>query len=324
MPHLHKFFKLSTLFTILALCQAEPGFTREYWQMQQPAGPPPTGPITPTGTGRQIQQGMVPQVAPNFWQQQAANSMVPSGTIFSTVLQQQISSQSSKIGDSFQLLLKDGYSQNGALLIPPGSMIAGAVHTCIPATALRNGQPGRIDVSLINLVFPDGRSIPISAFIDHNPAHDPQDPDKSDQTHYTGASFKHYGGMFTSFLGSFTRGIGKVNMSADRGVDFALKKDTVVIVRLTGPLAIPAYNSKTWSNQAAQSDNARPSVPGLAVADPEAPVTVPAVDAFHAAVPAGMAATAGKLGAPLESSDPNAIFNKPLQAVPRGEVADPF
>lgn len=232
---------------------------RDPWQIQHPPMPPGGQPgATP------VPLGLVPKVTPDFWRRMQA-AQVPYGTVLNTVLQEDISSKTSVNGQHFHLLLADGFSRNGVLVIPPGALIDGCVHTAVPAARLDHGNPGRLEVSLKSLVFPDGKTLAISGFIEHNPNADPKDPQAASKVHYTGASISSYGSMFTSFLGSFTRGIGVLNRKYNRGADFTLVAGTPVRVCLTQSLKIPQQaNSLQWATQSP----AQPTVPGLAGKEP--------------------------------------------------------
>lgn len=234
---------------------------REPWQMKQPAGPPPAGPVTLGGGGSPVPLGMVPKIGADFWTRQ--KSVLTYGTLLNTVLQQDISSKKVMSGESFTLLLPTGHVQNGMVLIPPGSYIQGFIHTSVSAAMLDHGQPGKVEVSLQSLNFPDGRSLPISALIDRNPALDPKDPQAAQKVHYAGSSFKDYGMMFGSFLGSFTRGVGVWNRAANRGADFSIKQGTPVPVRLTRSLQIPDSRSPAWNQNPMPVPNGQFAVPGL-------------------------------------------------------------
>jgi hypothetical protein len=318
-------WQIITIALALTFCQAVSleSQARNPWQIQQPPGPPPTGPVGAGGLQAPVPLGLVPKIGPDFWRQQS--NQIPAGTVFSTILQEDISSAKSKVGDSFQLILPEGYFQNGVMLVPPGSMVVGSVHTVTPAFLMNHGNPGRIDVSLQALILPTGQSLPISAFIDHNPAHDPVDPKKAAQVHYSGSSLKDYGGMFTSFLGQFGRGIGRVNNAANRGRDFALKQGTVVPVRLTQSLKLP------YEPMPAQSQpyvNAQSGVPGLVGPAPNMPTGRPPYGGF--APPSGQAqqgrllATPAILGPPGQSADGDGVFSQPIHSAPASQMPDPF
>lgn len=294
-----------------------PGLAREQWQVQHPGGPPPTGPISLRGGVSPASLDLVPKIGADFWKGKTQQH-ISYGTVFSGILQEDISSLESKPGDLFQLELQDGYFQNGLVLIPPHSKILGTITTVTPAKNLRFGQPGRIDVSLQSLVFPDGASMPIHAFIDQNPNHAPKE---EAQTRYAGFSLKDYGQSVSSFFGSFTTGIGRCMNKKNRGLDFKLKKGEVVPIRLTRSLDIAEPGSRPGLAQTAPGGP--PAVPGLVGPDPDAPVIKPAVPANQMAPQAGLQASPGLLTLP-PAGDPNGIFNQPIRPLPLSDMPDPF
>ena len=95
--------------------------------------------------------------------------MVDAGTVLNGTLVDELSSKKSKIGDTFSILLTEGYVRDNVQLIPANSKIVGAVNAVTPASTTSNGVAGSVQVSLQTLVMPDGRSMPISASILYNP-----------------------------------------------------------------------------------------------------------------------------------------------------------
>ncbi len=285
---------------------------REQWQIPR-SGPAPTGPIMPGGGVASPESlGLVPKVNGDFWKQMASKR-IPAGTVFSTILQEDLSSRESHPGDVFQLELQDGYALAGYMVIPSHSRILGAVTTVVPANKLQHGAPGRMDISLQSLVFPDGRSVPISAFVAHNPA---QDPKKEANTQQAGSSLKNYGSMFGSFFGSFGRGIGSINRNWNQGLDFELKKGEMLPVRLTRSLDMPDLSQPANLTQG----SGPPSAPGLVGPDPDAP---PVRSLTPPMPPPGFAPSPGLLTVPGGGA-PNAVFNQAARSVPWAGMPDPF
>ena len=290
-----------------------PALAREQSQINYPPGPPPSQPLSMPGAAN---AGFMPQFSPDFWKGQL-NSRVPVGTVLSGILNDNLSSQKSKQGDIFEIELQDGWALNGKELIPKHSKIVGTVVNASPAKLLRHGAPGRLQVSLQSLVLPDGRNLPFSGFIDHNPNLDPKN---EPITRNHGASLKDYGQSLSSFLGSFTSGIGVVLNRRNRGLDFELKKGEVLPVRLNRNLDLgsltgqgaaafgQAMPGQGYPNGAAGAQAAARKilVPGLAGPDPDASIDTPAA---QAAPPA---------------EDPNRIFKEQIRPRPLADMADPF
>jgi hypothetical protein len=273
----------------------------------------------PGGGGAPVPLGMVPRIGPDFWTRQ--KSVLAYGTLLNTVLQQDISSKKAMSGESFTLLLPNGHVQNGMVLIPPGSVIQGSIHTGVPAAMLDHGQPGKVEVSLQSLTFPDGRSLPVSALIDRNPALDPKDPQAAQKVHYAGASFKDYGMMFGSFLGSFTRGVGVWNRAANRGADFTIKQGTPVPVRLTRSLQIPEMQSPVWNQHQAPLPYGQAAVPGLVGPDPD---RLPVKQGQPVVPSAGGSMSPGLLTVPQSPAVGGGYATAPAHSLPLTQMPDPF
>ena len=268
-----------------------PVSAREQSQMQHPAGPPPTGPITsgflqqpgynpfaglntsggkngplpgmsaPPGTAAPVVQGMgaVPGMgsapvmgsapggipgstpgigAPSFPVGGGANSIIqhilstriPTGTVLTGTLKDDLSSHKSEVGDLFSIVLQDGFFLNGVEVIPRNARIVGTVVNVKSASNANGmGMPGTMSIGLTTLVFPDGRSMPFGGNIDHNPAAIQKKPPK---VMGSGFGIKQYGQQLSSMFGSFGSGIGAVAGNRNRGPEFSIKAGTMVPVRV--------------------------------------------------------------------------------------------
>ena len=148
----------------------------------------------------------MPRFSPDFWKAQSFMQGLQAGTVLTGVLQDKLSSKSSKVGEVFSIALLDGYSEAGKELLPRGTKIVGAVTQVISGRQSRNGQPGRIDISLQTLVLPDGRSTPIYAFIERNPNLEFQkDPSKVQK----GPPLSGYGQSMKNSMAGFANSIGR-------------------------------------------------------------------------------------------------------------------
>jgi hypothetical protein len=95
---------------------------------------------------------------------QGSVSYVPAGTPVTVSLSQALGSQFSKPGETFTATLSSPIYAGGGILAPAGSQVQGTVVTVTPAG--RAGQPGSMDLRLVNIITPNGRMIPLSASID--------------------------------------------------------------------------------------------------------------------------------------------------------------
>ncbi len=308
---------LAVLFVSLVLDFTPAASARDPHQMNHPPGAPPQAPFAGSGPNA---LGMVPKFDPDFWKAVLQNR-VPAGTVLSGILEDDLSSSSNKAGDVFSIKLQDGLVLNGREVIPRNSKVVGRVVSAMPASSLRHGNAGRLQVSLQTLVTPDGRNLPFCGFISQNPNHLPkEEPTKRDQ----GQNFADYGQSVNSFLGSFTSGIGVVLKKRHQGLDFKVDKGEVLPIRLNRSLDLPAVAqaptvpglapgaaSQTVPAVAApaaqaQATGTRQLVPGLVGPDPDAPLT------------SGASASA------QPAEDANAIFQQPIRPRPLVDMPDPF
>lgn len=89
-------------------------------------------------------------VAPKTFQLKA-------GAKFRTRMNEEISSKTSKVGDTFTVTVVDPmYSEGGELVIPNGSIINGKVMQVTPAK--RGGDPGMIDVEFVSVKLPNNKT----------------------------------------------------------------------------------------------------------------------------------------------------------------------
>lgn len=221
----------STIFCLSLLISTSlmPSLAREQWQMNHPPGPAPSYETFSQSLG------MVPKFDPNSWQKQLQNR-VPAGSVISGVLMDDLSSKKTKQGSIFEIRLLQPYIINGREVIPSDSKIIGYVSQVSPAALMKNGHPGRMDVSLQSLVFPDGRNFPLTGFIDRNPNLDLED---EPQVKRKGFGFKDFGASAGGFVNSLTAGVGSINNRQHRGLDFIIKKGEVLPVKLNKALDLP-------------------------------------------------------------------------------------
>jgi hypothetical protein len=282
---------LASLLDIVANPSA---LARDQWQMHYQDEPPPTQAVTKP-TAASIAKSGIPGLGPDFWNSQMANR-VPAGTVLSGILEDDLSSATSHVGDVFSLRLQDGLVLNDQEVIPKNARIVGTVTGAMSAATLRGGQPGQLQVSLQSLVLPDGRHLRFFGFINHNANLDHQLENSTVSQAKNGASYA--GRAVTGFFGTLGS---RVGLSAfvpkptpwNQGRDFILKKGEVIPVKLNRALRMPQkpqavtsanfqppstatanwLNSQTGKQQyrgSFQPREAPGSVPGLVGPDPQA------------------------------------------------------
>ena len=295
---------IGILFASLAL----PAEARDQWQIQR-HGSPPTAPYpgwnpgTPPGV-----ESQVPGLSPI--QDPGANGQMPGmvngsgaqgsnfldsmmtgnvfqGTMLTGVVDADLDSSKSKKGDIFAVILEHGYSNQGKMVIPPGSRILGTVVDAFPAKLMRNGMPGRLNVNLQTLAFPDGSTTAFSGFLEHNPAHNQTSEIK---TRSSGFNLSDYGQSVRGMLGSFGGGVGFLHARRMRGKEFVIEKGTEVAIKVNRRIDLQKMSKISdipgliSEDQAASTMQMAPSwlnrgnqpppssgVPGLVGPDPQAP-----------------------------------------------------
>lgn len=103
------------------------------------------------------------QAAPQF---QASASFIPAGTPVEGRIQGTLSSEFSRVGETFTMTLNAPIYAGGQMVAGPGSTIQGQVVSAIPAG--RGGKPGSMDLRLSSIITTDGKRFPLSAQIDNN------------------------------------------------------------------------------------------------------------------------------------------------------------
>ncbi len=75
------------------------------------------------------------------------------GTVFRVRMNNNISSKTAKVGDTFTTTVTEPvYSNAGVVIIPTGSTVTGRVDTVVPAK--KGGNPGQIGVSFVSVKLP--------------------------------------------------------------------------------------------------------------------------------------------------------------------------
>lgn len=275
------------LLGLISVCSSQRVLSRNQWEINHPGQPLPSAEMPtpqPTNTGITGRKPLTQE----FW---AGNhpsliNRLQAGVVLTTVLEHDISSATSKIGDTFALRLDDGYVRNGMQVIPIGSRIVGAVTAVTPASSQKSGHAGQLQVTLQTLVTPDGVThVPIHAFIDSNPNHAFKE---APQRRALGNDLRDYGQQVSGMMNSFTSGLGTTMRRRHQGLDFVLKNGDLVPVRLNRTLVVPEEIVKP---QVAQTipvqPNTSPTAPQPGV--PGAPQAVPGLQPDVFQVPLGPA-----------------------------------
>lgn len=314
---------------------------RDQWQMHYQDETPPTAPVTKP-TAASIAKSGIPGLGPDFWASQMA-SRVPAGTVFSGILEDDLSSATSHVGDVFSLRLQDGLVLNDKEVVPKNARIVGTVTGAMSAASLRGGQPGQLQVSLQSLIFPDGRHTRFFGFISHNANLDHQLENSTVSQAKNGASYA--GRAVTGFFGTLGS---RAGLSAfvpkptpwNQGRDFILKKGEVIPVKLNRSLNLPqkpqdvisanfqpsSTATANWLNSQAgrqqyrgsfqQAPGSTPgSVPGLVGPDPQsminrAPANMPPNS--QSVVPQNVPGQANQFAAPQQFATPQQFNNQQI------------
>ncbi len=276
---------------------------------------------------------------------QMAATRIQAGTVLNGVLDDEISSKKSKVGDIFSVSLPEGLQKEGQEILPKMTKIVGTVTSVISAKMQRTAAPGNVGISLQTLVLPDGRHTQFYGFLDHNPLLNAQR-----STFYNPASTAtKYGRSITAGLTrQLTRSVGIRNASRPTGPDLVLEKGEPIVLRVNRSLDLNSLQAPAAqgfvpgmppvyappSSQGAVPGLVGPNAmmaPGPGMVGPNAmmaPGVVPGM-ASPQAVPGMMPPQAvpglvpGARGqAPGMTNDP--LFNQPIGAQGKVELPDPF
>ncbi len=97
---------------------------------------------------------------------EAQISFVAPGTLIPVTLTQALSSEFTRVGETFSATLSSPVYAGSTLVAPAGSQIQGQIVAAEPAG--RAGKPGLLDMRLTNIITPDGHRIPMSASVDQS------------------------------------------------------------------------------------------------------------------------------------------------------------
>jgi len=229
--------------------------------MPAPIGGPSYG--VPPGMSTPAGLRMAPTFNPAMWG--GGNGVlgrVPAGTVISGLLEDEVSSDDSKAGDIFSVRLEDGYSVNGFEVIPKQTKIVGSVVAVVSAKSQHNGSPGKINISLQTIVFPDGRNGKFYGFVDRNPnLHLKNKPG----TDVPGKSIPGY--TARGITGALNFGLSRIGRSVqvpNIGSEFKIPKGELLPIRLTRSLELNQLAAPVGAPAAFG-----PALPGQGVPQPE-------------------------------------------------------
>lgn len=314
------------LAALVLASMSSPASARDQWSTNHGANNPPVDPRWAPGGAF---SGYVQKVTGNdFWKGQLANT-IPAGTVFTAILEDDLSSSKNKQGDTFALTLDDGFVMNGNVLVPPKSKILGTVTSATPAKMQRKmGVPGNLEISLQTLILPDGSHYAFAGFIDGNPNAKAKRPAK---VRHAGVAISDFGESVAGMAMSFVSGPGFMMKKINRGLDFKLDAGDALPIRLTRGLELnpqPHPQSQLAATPYAAVQQASP-VAGI---NPHGPVQVPGFVPMGTNGAPNMVPTySGNQMPPLApvttGGDPNLIFNQPLggpSSSSLNQIPDPF
>ncbi|HEY9773976.1 MAG TPA: hypothetical protein V6C81_09225 [Planktothrix sp.] len=262
--------------------------------------------------------GTIPKIGPDFWKGSSMSRINP-GTVLTGVLEDQLSSSKSKVGDVFVLRLEDGFPvDSDKQLIPKMSKIVGTVMRTAPAHSQKHSMPGQMDVSVQTLVFPDGSTTPIFGYIEHNPAQDLHDK--------PGTQMPNPARLGAQTLrGALSLVTGRVGMNIRMpiyGQDFKLDKGEAIPIRLSRPLDVGHMTPPP--QQTAQTPNMFQPTPSGPPSDAILPESGPTAGSSSKMAPMpGLAPGVVPGLAPSNTVPPVAPpILKPMQ--PQADLPDPF
>ena len=91
----------------------------------------------------------------------AATATVPSGTVLNVEFREGLSSERSRVGDTFRTRVVSDIVQDGEVVIPRGSEVLGEVAEAVPLKKI--GGQARLTLRFTDLVLPSGATLPIQA-----------------------------------------------------------------------------------------------------------------------------------------------------------------
>ncbi len=179
-------------------------------------------------------------------------SYVPPGTPVPVTMNQTLSSEFTRVGETFTANLASPIYAGGQMIAGPGSQVQGQVVAVEPAG--RGGKPGYMDLRLVAIVTPDGRHIPLSATVDQTTFELQADGSRTGhliKTTAIGAGSGALGGLVMNAIGGGHKGrgtaigtgvgagIGLLGGTIQKGKEFILSSGTVIPFKLDQAIQVP-------------------------------------------------------------------------------------
>jgi hypothetical protein len=184
---------------------------------------------------------------------------VPANERIRVRLEQDLSSKTARVGDTFETRTVDPvYSTNGVVVIPEGSRIIGRVDSV--TAARKGGKPGSIDVSFTSVRLPNGQSRSLNGSLTDLNADDAR---SNNEGTATGDKMKNrkiifygggagggailgaaVGGGKGALIGAIIGGIGgAIAENQTRGGEATVKSGTEFGVMLNQSISLPKYDA---------------------------------------------------------------------------------
>lgn len=193
-------------------------------------------------------------IHPSRAQYQGRVSFVPAGTPINVSINQALSSEFTRVGETFSTNLTSPIYAGSDLIAPAGSQIQGQVISV--ESAGRTGKSGSLDLRLTTIITPDGKRIPLSASV--NQSSFQLKADSSRAAHFAknaaigagagalsglvgGAISGGKKGKATAIGTGIGGGIGLLAAGVKKGEEFVIQSGTVIPFTLDQP--IQAYNN---------------------------------------------------------------------------------
>ena len=184
-----------------------------------------------------------PAQSQNVYQGQV--SFVPAGTPVAVTMNQTLSSEFTRVGETFTANLASPIYAGSEMIAGPGSQVQGQVVAVEPGG--RGGKAGSMDLRLVAIITPDGRRIPLSATVDQTTFELQADGGRTShliKTTAIGAGSGALGGLVMNAIGGGQKGkgaaigtgvgagIGLLGGAIQKGKQFILTSGTVIPFKL--------------------------------------------------------------------------------------------
>lgn len=174
----------------------------------------------------------------------AEPATVSAGTVVAAEFLETLSSENSRVGDTFRARLTDDVRQGGRVVIPAGSEVVGEVTEAVPLRKV--GGRAKLAVRFTDLVLPHGVSVPIDAsFVGQGKSETGRDAATIGGAAAGGAVLgrvinkkdRSRGAVIGAILGA---AIGTAIASRTNGEEVNIFEGSVLDLRFDAPVEIPA------------------------------------------------------------------------------------